>query len=114
HATQLEITTLEHKLRYEHVTLVALYDTEFHGGPPRNRPVLLAPGTRLSIGRAARGARAYLAVAGGIDVAPVLGSRSTFLPGRFGGLEGRALRRGDVVPLLEEAAELSQERFGAV
>jgi antagonist of KipI len=43
------------------------------------------------------GARAYLALAGGIDVAPVLGARSTCLPGGFGGLNGRALRAGDVI-----------------
>jgi len=43
------------------------------------------------------GARAYLALAGGIDVPPVLGARSTYLPGEFGGLAGRALRSGDVI-----------------
>jgi 5-oxoprolinase (ATP-hydrolysing) subunit C len=42
-----------------------------------------------------RACRAYLCVAGGIDVPAVLGSRSTQLRGEFGGLEGRALRRGD-------------------
>lgn len=42
-----------------------------------------------------RGARAYLCIAGGVDVPPVLGSRSTQLRGAFGGLDGRALRRGD-------------------
>lgn len=42
-----------------------------------------------------RGARAYLSVSGGIDVPPVLGSRSTQLRGAIGGLEGRALRMGD-------------------
>ena len=41
------------------------------------------------------GCRAYLAVAGGIDVPEVLGSRSTSLVGGFGGFEGRALRAGD-------------------
>lgn len=39
--------------------------------------------------------RAYLCLAGGVDVPPVLGSRSTQLRGAFGGLEGRALRPGD-------------------
>src|SRR2546425_5262579 len=114
HAAALEVTILGPELRFEHVTLVALCGAEFDSGLPRNRPVLLAPGTRLSIGRAARGARAYLAVAGGIDVAPVLGSRSTFLPGRFGGLEGRALRRRDLLPPPEGPAAPSQERFGAL
>ncbi|PLR34699.1 allophanate hydrolase [Chimaeribacter californicus] len=41
------------------------------------------------------GARGYLCVAGGIDVPPVLGSRSTALRGSFGGFDGRPLQRGD-------------------
>lgn len=41
----------------------------------------------------------YLAVAGGIAVPLALGSRSTYLPGRFGGLEGRRLRAGDRLPV---------------
>lgn len=41
----------------------------------------------------------YLAFSGGIDVPPVMGSRSTYLRGGFGGLEGRALRAGDNLPL---------------
>ena len=43
------------------------------------------------------GARAYLAVSGGFEAPIVLGSRSTFLPARFGGFEGRALRAGDIL-----------------
>lgn len=45
----------------------------------------------------ATGARGYLAVPGGIEAPLVLGSRSTCLAGGFGGLDGRALRRGDVI-----------------
>jgi biotin-dependent carboxylase-like uncharacterized protein len=41
--------------------------------------------------------RSYIAVSGGIDVPPVLGSRSTNLPSRFGGVAGRALRKGDIL-----------------
>src|SRR5574337_574364 len=52
-------------------------------------------GQTLELGRARRGLRAYLAVAGGIDVPIVLGSRSTCLPAAFGGVRGRALREGD-------------------
>jgi biotin-dependent carboxylase-like uncharacterized protein len=44
-----------------------------------------------------RASRAYLCVAGGVDVPAVLGSRSTQLRGDFGGHEGRALRQGDVL-----------------
>jgi len=41
---------------------------------------------------------AYLAIAGGIQTQPTLGSRSTYLRGAFGGLEGRPLRAGDRIP----------------
>jgi antagonist of KipI len=47
------------------------------------------------------GARAYLALPGGIDVPNVLGSRSTALAAGFGGLDGRAVRRGDVLAAAE-------------
>jgi antagonist of KipI len=57
-------------------------------------------GQVLRFGRRHRGARAYLAVAGGgVLTAPVLGSHSTHLVSRMGGLEGRALTAGDVLPV---------------
>jgi biotin-dependent carboxylase-like uncharacterized protein len=49
---------------------------------------------------------AYLAIAGGLDVPLVLGSRSTYLRGSFGGYAGRTLQAGDVVPV-------GHSRFGA-
>lgn len=52
-------------------------------------------GSVLAFGDPRDGMRAYLAVRGGIDVPIVMGSRSTYLKGRFGGLQGRALRKGD-------------------
>jgi antagonist of KipI len=61
--------------------------------------VFVRRGSVISFGGRRRGCRAYLAVAGGIEVPPVLGSRSTYLPGRFGGWEGRALRAGDRLPI---------------
>ena len=51
----------------------------------------------LPQGGAGRAARAYLCLAGGVDVPSVLDSHSTQLRGAFGGLEGRALRKGDVL-----------------
>jgi antagonist of KipI len=45
-----------------------------------------------------------LGVAGGIDVPPVMGSRSTYLLGRFGGLEGRPLKAQDKLPIGASAA----------
>ncbi|MBU8974885.1 biotin-dependent carboxyltransferase family protein [Lysobacter sp. FW306-1B-D06B] len=70
---------------------------------PCGRPVDLPAGT-LELGALRDGARAWLAIDGGIDVAPVLGSRSTDLRGGFGGVDGRALRSGDVLPLGEATA----------
>jgi biotin-dependent carboxylase-like uncharacterized protein len=49
----------------------------------------------LSFGYLQRGARIYIAVAGGVDVPQVLGSRSTYVVGALGGHEGRALKAGD-------------------
>jgi KipI family sensor histidine kinase inhibitor len=63
------------------------------------RSLVLRDGERLHVGRVRSGLRGILAVEGGIAVAPVLGSRSTHLRARLGGLDGRALRRGDVLPL---------------
>jgi biotin-dependent carboxylase-like uncharacterized protein len=57
----------------------------------------LRAGDVVRIGAARAGVRGYVAIAGGIDVPPVLGSRATYLRGRLGGLEGRALRRDDVL-----------------
>ena len=65
---------------------------------PIGRPVALPAGT-LALGTIRRGLRAWLAIAGGIDVPLVLGSRSTDLRGGFGGFEGRALQAGDTLPL---------------
>lgn len=55
-------------------------------------------------------ATAYLAVRGGIDVPLVLGSRATFLRGRFGGLDGRALQAGDRLPLALDAVPHGPDR----
>lgn len=57
----------------------------------------LMPGQRLRLGAPRVGLRTYLAVHGGIEVPPVLGSRSTCLRLGFGGLAGRALKAGDVL-----------------
>ncbi|MBW7982582.1 5-oxoprolinase subunit PxpC [Enterobacillus tribolii] len=56
-------------------------------------------GQRLTLGMPHSGMRSYLAVSGGIDVANILGSRSTDLKAAFGGHEGRVLRDGDRLPL---------------
>jgi len=72
------------------------------GGPARPVPgwtsVLAAAGDRLRLGTVTAGCRAYLCVAGGFDLPPVLGSLSEDLFGRIGPL-GRPLQAGDWLPL---------------
>lgn len=74
----------------------------------------IRPGGILKFGRVESGVRAYLAIAGGIDVPKVLGSRSTFLPGGWGGWQGRALKSGDCLPLGNAASRLEWARLPAL
>jgi antagonist of KipI len=100
HAAGLEITLLGPSIRFEADHLIALTGAHLSptlNGQPvsRNRAIWVAAGAELAFGPAGAGCRAYLAVAGGVAVPLVLGSRSTYLRASFGGLDGRALRAGD-------------------
>ena len=64
----------------------------------------LAPGARLRIRPGADGAWCYLAVGGRIDVPPMLGSNATHTRSALGGIDGRALRTGDVLPVRDVIA----------
>jgi biotin-dependent carboxylase-like uncharacterized protein len=64
------------------------------------RRISAKAGQTLELSAARSDMRAYLCLSGGIDVPPVLGSRSTDLQAQMGGLEGRLIRRGDVLSLL--------------
>jgi len=66
---------------------------------PQWRAFLLRKESVLALGMSKAGARAYLAVHGGVEVPPYLGSRATHMRGQFGGLEGRTLRKGDRLPI---------------
>jgi antagonist of KipI len=115
-AATFECTVVGPELLFEQMALVALCGAAFEATVegevlPQNRPVLLDAGARLRVGRALRGARGYLAVAGGICVPDVLGSRSTYVPAGYGGLEGRALRAGDALALDAAASALATARF---
>jgi biotin-dependent carboxylase-like uncharacterized protein len=104
-AAGLEITLHGPVLAFPHGATVALSGAPFalrrsSGKAARHAQALqLEPGEELGIGAPTSGCRCWLAVRGGIDVAQVLGSRSTFLPSRFGGFAGRALRASDTLAL---------------
>ncbi|HEX7118470.1 MAG TPA: biotin-dependent carboxyltransferase family protein [Longimicrobiales bacterium] len=103
-AAALELTLVGPTLRLEADVFFSVCGGDLQpaidGRPvPMWHPVRARAGATLSFRGAASGCRAYLAVAGGIDVPVVLGSRSTHLRARFGGLDGRAVREGDVLRL---------------
>jgi biotin-dependent carboxylase-like uncharacterized protein len=74
---------------------------------PMYESVEVQAGDKLTMGAAKSGMRGYLAVAGGFDIAPVMGSLSTNLKVKLGGFQGRKLLAGDQIPLRREA-DLSQ------
>jgi biotin-dependent carboxylase-like uncharacterized protein len=65
------------------------------------RTHLLVGGDVIRFKKVRAGCRAYLAVSGGFVVPRTMGSSSTYLSGNFGGLEGRKLRRGDILNTLD-------------
>jgi len=71
---------------------------------PRWATLALKAGDVVKLGPARSGVRGYVAFAGGLDVPLVMGSCATYLRGRLGGVEGRALRKDDRLRLAPAAA----------
>ena len=125
-AAGLEITMGGCEIRFDTATRIALVGDGFgawlDGAPlwpcwsvpvAAGQTLTLAGANAAGVKKA--GLRSWLAVAGGIDVPPVLGSRSTDLKAGFGGHQGRALRKGDRLPLgatALDAAQLARRPFG--
>ena len=117
-AAGLEMTVLGPKIRFLTETWIAVTGADLtanlDGEPlPRWQTLPVSKGSVLSFHGARDGVRSYLAVAGGLDVPEVMGSRSTYLPGAFGGLEGRALKAGDALltSALAPGAEMVERRL---
>jgi antagonist of KipI len=99
-AAALEVTLTGPRLRFLIDTVVAVVGADMEprldDWPiPMWRPVAASEGAVLTFGATRDGLRAYLAVAAGIDVPVVLGSRSTFPRAGLGGFQGRPIRIGD-------------------
>lgn len=99
-AAGLEITMLGPELRWESSALISVcggdLSPSLDGVPiPLWRTVYAPKGSVLRFGARKEGCRAYLAVAGGLDVPVVMNSRSTYLRAGVGGHRGRPLREGD-------------------
>ena len=104
-APVLEITLAGPRLRFLEDALIAVTGADLSQWvewPDGNRfelpgwlAIYLRRGSGLGFAGRKSGCRAYVALAGGIAVPPVLGSASTCLSGGFGGYAGRQLQRGD-------------------
>jgi antagonist of KipI len=100
----LEVTLIGPKLKFEADGIIAI--TGGNLSPKLNgeamtmwKAVSVCKNDVLCFGENRAGCRAYISFAGGIQVPKVMGSRSTFLRGNYGGLEGRALKAGDRFPI---------------
>ena len=105
-AAGLEVTLGGLSLRFQDERIVAWCGGEFDvqigsRSLPAGHVAHLRSGDELKFGRPKIGCRCWLAISGGVDVPFVLDSRSTDLRANFGGIEGRALRDGEQVPLGE-------------
>jgi antagonist of KipI len=103
-AAGLECTLVGPRIEFADDRVVAVTGAEMpvtlNGAEaPRWTSLAVREGDVLRLGSARAGARAYVAVSGGIQTPPALGSRSTYVRGQLGGLDGRALRSGDTLPL---------------
>lgn len=94
-APALEITLMGPTLEFEVAATIAISGCGMSTSLPINESFEVAAGTTVAVGSLLAGARAYLAVHGGLVVPEVMRSYSTFLPAGIGGLQGRALRAGD-------------------
>jgi antagonist of KipI len=117
-AAGLECTVMGPRFTAERVCAVAVTGAEApvtvnDASAPQWATLVLKPGDTVRVGAATSGVRMYVAFSGGIDVPRVLGSRATYLRGRLGGLEGRALRRGDALRLAPHVGPRRPRRLTA-
>ena len=122
-AAALEMTLLGGTFQFSQDATIALVGSDF-GAMLDDRAIAIystvsvQAGQTLKFGPTSSGARAYLCIRGGISVPELLGSRSTHLLSGLGGFEGRALCKGDVLPIGDvtslPAPQLFNERWRAL
>lgn len=103
-AATLEITMVGPTLEFTTDSCVAVaggdVDITVDGHPHQPWTSLnVSAGQVLHVGVLRSGCRAYVAIRGGIDTTPFLGSRSTYVSSAIGGLRGASLRTGDILPV---------------
>ncbi|MDC8449459.1 MAG: biotin-dependent carboxyltransferase family protein [Nitrospira sp.] len=116
-AAMLELTLKGPELQFGRDTVIAITGADLsptiNGSTvPLWQSILVPYGSRLSFGKQRTGSRAYLAIAGGIDVPLVLGSRSTHCASETGGFQGRPLKPGDILLCGRNSGELADRLIG--
>lgn len=123
----LEMTLVGPRLLFEQDAVISVCGGDLQpkiaGVPvPMWKPVFIRKGSELAFGAAVAGSRAYLAVAGGIDIPVVMNSQSTYVKAKIGGFHGRALQTGDLLPIanptgvstsIKQNLETNEEAFRA-
>jgi biotin-dependent carboxylase-like uncharacterized protein len=115
-AAVLEAVFMGPELEFTDDAMVAIAGAELPpklDGVPRETwaSFKMKRGQKLSFDFLKKGARAYIAVAGGIDVPVILGSRSTYALGALGGFKGRKLEAGDELPVGAAATTVKEGRM---
>ncbi len=103
-AAGLEVQYMGPTLKFQRDGVIAVTGADMQpkldGQPvPLWESVAVKAGQTLALTSSKVGVRCYIAIAGGIDTPPWLGSRSTFHKAGVGGMQGRALQKGQVVPV---------------
>lgn len=98
----LETTLTGPTIQFEEEAVIAITGGDFQpmiGEKPLPmwRPVFVRKGEVITMKQAITGCRAYIAIAGGLAVPKVMGSRSTYTRAKIGGINGRTLRKGDML-----------------
>jgi antagonist of KipI len=112
----LELTLVGGSFVFPDGAVIALTGADL-GATVNGRPLemwashTLEPGTKLMFGATRNFARGYLAIAGGIQVDPFLGSASTHVLSGLGGFEGRALRKGDRLRIGKASKKVPRKRI---
>ncbi len=115
----LEVTMLGPRIEFQEANCIAVtggdLTPQLDGKSfPMNRAVAVQKGQVLSFAAPRSGCRAYIAFAGGLEIPQVMGSRSTYLKAKIGGLEGRKLDKEDIIAFRAPTAQLPNMEKRAV
>lgn len=102
----IEVTLTGPELEFPEDTWIAVCGAAFED-VPMWRPVQIEAGGRLKFGKRLQGCRAYIAIAGGLDVPRVMGGTGTFLAAALGGFKGRPIRDRDLLKTLPASRVLT-------